>query len=58
MFEKGRLVELEPTATIFADPKHAYTRRLIGAVPVVTAEEAALREPAHGERAMQVPDYA
>ena len=27
----------------FTDPKHPYTRRLIGAVPVVTAAEAELR---------------
>jgi ABC-type glutathione transport system ATPase component len=43
VFEKGRLVELAPTEAIFADPQHPYTRRLIGAVPVVTAEEAELR---------------
>jgi ABC-type glutathione transport system ATPase component len=42
--EKGRLVELAATQTIFTDPQHPYTRRLIGAVPVVTAEEAALRD--------------
>ena len=44
VFEKGRLVELGATEAIFADPKHPYTRRLIGAVPVVTAEEAELRD--------------
>ena len=44
VFEKGRLVELSPTETVFADPKHPYTRRLIGAVPVVTAQEADLRD--------------
>ena len=43
VFEKGKLVELNPTAAVFANPNHPYTRRLIGAVPVVTAEEAALR---------------
>jgi ABC-type oligopeptide transport system ATPase subunit len=43
VFEKGKLVELSPTETVFTDPKHPYTRRLIGAVPVVTAEEAELR---------------
>ena len=44
VFERGRLVELNPTETIFSDPHHAYTRRLIGAVPVVTADEARLRD--------------
>jgi len=44
VFEKGKLVELGQTDAIFADPKHDYTRRLIGAVPVVTTQEAALRD--------------
>lgn len=44
VFEKGRLVELSPTETIFSNPSHPYTRRLIGAVPVVTAEEEKLRD--------------
>ncbi|MGD9912539.1 MAG: ABC transporter ATP-binding protein [Rhizobiaceae bacterium] len=44
VFEKGRLVEIDRTETIFDNPSHPYTRRLIGAVPVVTAEEAVLRE--------------
>jgi len=43
VFEKGRLVELAATPAIFTDPQHPYTRRLIGAVPVVTSEEAQLR---------------
>jgi ABC-type glutathione transport system ATPase component len=43
VFEKGRMVELAPTDRIFAAPAHPYTRRLIGAVPVVTEEEAAMR---------------
>jgi ABC-type glutathione transport system ATPase component len=43
VFEKGRLVELNPTEAVFARPEHPYTRRLIGAVPVVTADEAELR---------------
>lgn len=43
VFEKGRLVELNPAGKIFSDPDHAYTRRLIAAVPVVTQEEDELR---------------
>lgn len=44
VFEKGRLVELSGVEAIFAAPAHAYTRRLICAVPVVTSEEIALRD--------------
>jgi ABC-type glutathione transport system ATPase component len=44
VFEKGKLVEFAATEAIFSDPKHPYTRRLIGAVPVVTSAEAALRD--------------
>jgi ABC-type glutathione transport system ATPase component len=44
VFERGKLVELGETGAIFTNPQHAYTRRLIGAVPVVSREEAALRD--------------
>jgi peptide/nickel transport system ATP-binding protein/oligopeptide transport system ATP-binding protein len=30
----GRLVELAPTAALFADPQHPYTRALLSAIPV------------------------
>ena len=43
VFQKGRLVETGPVEAIFSDPKSAYTRELIGAIPVVTEAEAALR---------------
>lgn len=44
VFEKGRIVEIGSTDAIFTNPQHAYTRRLIGAVPVVSRDEAALRD--------------
>ena len=44
VFEKGKLVELGTTDAIFENPSHPYTRRLIGAVPVVSREEATLRD--------------
>lgn len=44
VFERGKLVELGDTDAIFSHPQHNYTRRLIGAVPVVSREEAALRD--------------
>ena len=43
VFQSGRLVETGPTAQIFASPATDYTRALIGAVPVVDADELALR---------------
>ena len=43
VFERGKLVELNDVERLFASPDHAYTRRLIGAVPVVTDAEAGLR---------------
>ncbi|GGF19386.1 peptide ABC transporter ATP-binding protein [Youhaiella tibetensis] len=44
VFERGRLVELGDTARIFSAPEHPYTRKLIGAVPVVTTDELELRD--------------
>ena len=44
MFEKGRLIEIGVTETLFAAPGHAYTRRLISAVPVVSREEEMVRD--------------
>ena len=50
VFDKGRLIELQATDAIFETPEHPYTQRLIAAVPVVTAEELALRERIAGKR--------
>nr|WP_324292343.1 ABC transporter ATP-binding protein [uncultured Martelella sp.] len=43
VFEKGRLLEVDTTEAIFANPGHDYTRRLISAVPVVGEDEMVLR---------------
>lgn len=43
VFQAGQLVELGDTAQIFTAPGAAYTRGLIGAVPVVDAAELNLR---------------
>ncbi|TDL75120.1 ABC transporter ATP-binding protein [Palleronia sediminis] len=49
VFKAGELVELGETRQIFTAPAHPYTRGLIGAVPVVDAEELHLRNTLAGE---------
>jgi ABC-type glutathione transport system ATPase component len=44
VFEKGRLIEGGAADAIFTAPASAYTRRLLGAIPVVTAAEARFRD--------------
>src|SRR5271170_7269469 len=44
VFKKGQLVEAGRTDEVFAAPQTAYTRSLLGAVPVVTAEDAKFRD--------------
>ncbi|AUM74630.1 ABC transporter ATP-binding protein [Paracoccus jeotgali] len=44
VFKSGELVECASTDEIFLNPQRNYTRELIGAVPVVTQEEVALRD--------------
>ncbi len=44
VFQRGKLIEFAATARIFEDPGTEYTRSLISAIPVVSEEEAALRD--------------
>lgn len=39
----GRLVEYGPTPVIFKEPAHPYTRMLLASIPVVSAQEEALK---------------
>jgi len=39
----GRIVETGPSAEVFEHPRHDYTRLLLASVPVISAEEEALR---------------
>tara|TARA_B100000767_G_scaffold171997_1_gene160949 strand:+ start:4322 stop:5119 length:798 start_codon:yes stop_codon:yes gene_type:complete len=44
VFQSGELIELGETDSIFSAPKKAYTRQLIGAVPVLDEAELKLRD--------------
>ena len=51
VFDRGRLVETADAASLFVNPRHEATRRLISAIPVVTEAEAQLRDRLRGEAA-------
>jgi oligopeptide/dipeptide ABC transporter ATP-binding protein len=40
---RGKIVEAGPVAGVFAMPRHRYTTMLLSSIPVVSADEAALR---------------
>jgi ABC-type glutathione transport system ATPase component len=44
VLERGRIAETGAVGDIFSAPRSPYTRRLIGSIPVVTEEEALLRD--------------
>ena len=50
----GRVVEVGNTEEIFADPKHPYTKSLVGAIPDMDPDRDAARELPRGE----IPDAA
>lgn len=61
VMQRGRIVELGPTADVIADPQHAYTRRLLDSVPRKALSKAVIRStgaPNEPEVAVEVTDLS
>jgi len=56
---KGRVVEQAPTANIFANPRHPYTRSLLDAIPVTNPRDRRQRKfLAHADIERATPHFA
>ena len=52
---RGEVVETGPVARIFEQPEHIYTRALLSAIPVISAEEEARKPIVNKEERDAVP---
>jgi peptide/nickel transport system ATP-binding protein len=56
----GEIVEIGPRAAIFGNPQHAYTRKLLDAVPLPDPAKRMARKPVSNDEiasAVRAPDY-
>lgn len=58
VLNKGKLVEMQPVATLFSAPREAYTQRLLAAVPRLGSVQNKKRLRPHKETATALPDAA
>ncbi|MCC7006123.1 MAG: ABC transporter ATP-binding protein [Ottowia sp.] len=45
VMEKGKLVELAPTSSLFSQPQHAYTQRLLHSIPIREIHDISINAP-------------